>query len=1010
LFYIYLILLAISLMYLNCHTYFSLRYGIMSPEELVHYAIENDIKTMVLTDINNTSCAGEFIDCCQKAGIKGLLGIDFRNDTGECLYIGIARNQEGFSELNTFLTDFSMKRKALPLLPPAFSNCWIVFPRLVKPIEQFRENEFLGIRREHIARLFRHPITHAHKHKLVALSPVTFRNEEDYQVHLHLRAIDKNKLLTHLLPKERGSKQDKMQPVSLVEEPYLVYPEIIQNTKKILALSSVTLKKGLSVNRLHFTGSMEGDYALLEKLAQSGCQRRYGELPAARDRMRQEMKVIQTHQFCAYFLITWDIVRYARSAGYHHVGRGSGANSIVAYCLGISDVDPLELNLYFERFINPHRTSPPDFDIDFSWDERDDITDYIFKRYGQPYVALLATYNTFQRKAAIRELGKVYGLPKGEIDKLVIKQEQGAPTRHELESVILYYAERLIDKPNHLSIHAGGVLISEAPLSYHTACMLMPKGFPVTHFDMHHAESLGFHKFDVLSQRGLGHIKDAVSLIRQRHKQDIDIHDIKLLKNDLKSIELLRSAKCLGCFYIESPAMRGLLRKLHCDNYIHLVAASSIIRPGVASSGMMKAYIQRTHDPCGFKYPHAVFEEQLSETYGIMVYQEDVMKILHHFAGLDLGESDVVRRIMTGKKLKDDTLERLKEKYFKQCQQRGHPESLATEVWRQIESFAGYSFCKAHSASFAVESFQSLYLKAHFPLEFITAVINNFGGFYPTEFYVHEAKILGATVQAPCVNNSQYMSSLVNENELYLGFVHLKELESQSVQKLIDQRENHGPFRDFSDFVERVSLGPTQLDLLIRVGAFRFCGKSKYELFWEKNDLVSTLRDQDNPSLFSEADNKMQRVQNTENHTFTSLLSVVKENKLNQSFDELELLGFPLCNPFDLIQDHTSLNDTILARQMIRFKNRNIKMAGYFVCSKSLATIKKERMAFGTWIDKEGNYFDTTHFPEQLAKYPFRGKGVYIIEGKATEEFGFFSLEVFKMNRLAFLEDERFCD
>jgi DNA polymerase-3 subunit alpha len=542
--------------------------------------------------------------------------------------------------------------------------------------------------------------------------------------------------------------------------------------------------------------------------------------------------------------------------------------------------------------------------------------------------------------------------------------------------------------------------------------MLMPKGFPVTHFDMHHAESLGFHKFDVLSQRGLGHIKDAVSLIRQRHKQDVDIHDIKLLKNDPRSIALLRSAKCLGCFYIESPAMRGLLRKLHCDNYIHLVAASSIIRPGVSSSGMMKAYIQRTHDPCGFTYPHAVFEEQLSETYGIMVYQEDVMKILHHFAGLDLGESDVVRRIMTGKKLKDDTLERLKEKYFKQCNQRGYSEILAIEVWRQIESFAGYSFCKAHSASFAVESFQSLYLKAHFPLEFITAVINNFGGFYPTEFYVHEAKILGAHVQAPCVNNSLYMSGLVNENELYLGFIHLKEIESQTAQKIVTQRENHGAFRDFADFVERVSLGPTQLDLLIRIGAFRFCGKSKYELFWEKNTLVTAVGEQDNHSLFSETDHQSMRVQNTEDESFSfaSMLSVVKENALNQSFDELELLGFPLCNPFDLIQDTSPLNATILARQMVSFKNRPIKMAGYFVCSKSLTTIKKERMAFGTWIDHEGNYFDTTHFPEQLLRHPFRGKGVYMIEGKATEEFGFFSLEVSKMNRLPFLADERFAD
>jgi DNA polymerase-3 subunit alpha len=443
-----------------------------------------------------------------------------------------------------------------------------------------------------------------------------------------------------------------------------------------------------------------------------------------------------------------------------------------------------------------------------------------------------------------------------------------------------------------------------------------------------------------------------------------------------------------------------------------LVAASSIIRPGVSSSGMMKAYIQRTHDPCGFTYPHAVFEEQLSETYGIMVYQEDVMKILHHFAGLDLGESDVVRRIMTGKKLKDDTLERLKEKYFKQCEQRGYPASLAIEVWRQIESFAGYSFCKAHSASFAVESFQSLYLKAHFPLEFITAVINNFGGFYPTEFYVHEAKILGAHVQAPCVNNSQYMSALVHENDLYLGFIHLKELESQTAQKIVTQRENHGVFRDFADFVERVPLGPTQLDLLIRIGAFRFCGKSKYELFWEKNALVTTVGDQHNHSLFSETDHPSMRVQNTENESFSfaSMLSVVKENALNQSFDELELLGFPLCNPFDLIQDSSPLNDTILARQIVSFKNRPIKMAGYFVCSKSLTTIKKERMAFGTWIDQEGNYFDTTHFPEQLLRHPFRGKGVYMIEGKATEEFGFFSLEVSKMNRLPFLADERFAD
>jgi DNA polymerase-3 subunit alpha len=208
-----------------------------------------------------------------------------------------------------------------------------------------------------------------------------------------------------------------------------------------------------------------------------------------------------------------------------------------------------------------------------------------------------------------------------------------------------------------------------------------------------------------------------------------------------------------------------------------------------------------------------------------------------------------------------------------------------------------------------------------------------------------------------------------------------------------------------------VPLGPTQLDLLIRIGAFRFSGKSKYELFWDKNALVTAVGEQDNHySLFSETDHQSMRVQNTANESFSfaSMLSVVKENELSQSFDELELLGFPLCNPFDLVEDTNPLNDTILARQMVSFKNKPIRMAGYFVCSKSLTTIKKERMAFGTWIDREGNYFDTTHFPEQLLKYPFRGKGVYMIEGKAAEEFGFFSLEVSKMKRLPFLADERF--
>jgi DNA-directed DNA polymerase III PolC len=555
-------------------------------------------------------------------------------------------------------------------------------------------------------------------------------------------------------------------------------------------------------------------------------------IPAAADRVKRELKVIEKMHFAPYFLITWDIIRYARSAGFFHMGRGSGANSIVAYCLGITDVDPLELDLYFERFINPYRSSPPDFDIDFSWDERDDVTDYIFKRYGRDYTALLATYNTFKGRSIIRELGKVFGLPKDDIDRIV-HEPLAAEKHHPYAKHIFHFGKQLDGLPNYLSIHAGGILISEKPLYAHTALQMMPKGFPVTHFDMHHAEDLGYHKYDVLSQRGLGHIKEAVDIIRVNRGVSVDIHDIPRIKADETVKAQLRSGRCIGCFYIESPAMRGLLTKLRCDNYVHLVAASSIIRPGVAQSGMMREYIHRYHHPHDFTYIHPVFAEHLGETFGVMVYQEDVMKIVHHFAGLDLDESDVLRRVMTGKKKSSTDFARLRQKYFDNCQSRGYPEELTQEVWRQIESFSGYSFCKAHSASYAVESFQSLWLKAYYPMEFMVAVINNFGGFYSTEFYVHEARMQGARIHPPCVNRSQLLTSIQGE-DVYLGFIHLQGFERQLALDLLTERKRGGPFRDLGDFCRRLSPDATQVDLLIRISAFRFTGQSKYELMWER--------------------------------------------------------------------------------------------------------------------------------------------------------------------------------
>ncbi len=988
-------------MFLSAHTYFSLKYGTLSPENLAEYAAKAGIQSLVLTDINNTSCSYAFYNACLKHNVKPIYGIDFRQvkeesnakvNHREFLYLGIAKNAEGIRELNALLTSASMENTHLPKEAPLMENCYIIYRKIPKGITKLRDNEFIGVRPTEVNKLYSSYLKDF-LHKLVIYAPITFSDDDGWKTHKILRCIDLNIVVGKLDAKDCANTSEKIYTPKSLETLFSQYPKIIENTRRLLSSCTFEMPAQKSNNRLYFTGSESDDYTLLDKLALNGCKRRYGiNNKKALERTLKELAVIKKLGFSPYFLITWDIIRYAQTAGYHHVGRGSGANSIVAYNLYITDVDPLELDLYFERFINPHRSSPPDFDIDFSWDQRDDVTDYVFKRYGKEHTALLATYNTFKGKSIIREIGKVLGLPKADID-LIVDHPLATHKHHPYAKHIFKYGKLIEGFPNYLSIHAGGVLISEKPLSYHTALQMMPKGFPITHFDMYGAEDLHFHKYDILSQRGLGHIKDAVTLIAENQGKAVDIHNVSAIKQDLKVKKKLKEGHCIGCFYIESPAMRGLLSKLKCDNYVHLVAASSIIRPGVAKSGMMREYIHRAHNPESFTFIHPIFEKHLGETYGVMVYQEDVMKIVHHFAGLDLDESDVLRRIMTGKKKNSDTFKKLEAKYFKNCKSRGYPDSLTMEVWRQIASFSGYSFCKAHSASFAVESFQSLYLKTYFPLEFMVAVINNFGGFYRTETYVHEARMAGANIQAPCINNSRYLSCII-EKDIYIGFVHIADLEKRVANKIVRDRSDNGPYLSLQEFVTRIDISKEQLEILIRISAFRFTGLNKYELMWEKNAVH-------NPALKQESS---QALFNTDVETFS--LPQLEEGKHEQAFDEIELLGFPLCSPFDLVK--TKRKENILSEHMSAHVGKTVRMLGYYVTRKPVTTVNKKLMGFGTWLDRKGKFFDTTHFPPSLARYPFKGRGCYMITGRIVDDFGFPSMEVSKMEKLPYVSDDRY--
>lgn len=987
-------------MYLNCHTYYSLRYGTFSEVELLQLAQQNQVSQLALTDINNTSACLNFVRKAVEFDIKPILGIDFRNGVDPC-YVGIAKNNDGYQELNSFLSHHLHHQKKLPTIAPDFKEAYIIYPfekAMLNDQKTFKGHEFIGVS---IGNLRRLPFSRLMqlKDRLVVQQPVTFRNKRDFNAHRLLRAIDNNMLLSKLPKTEEAEEDEKMYPVQNLAAAFSEYSFILENTERLMNSCHIhfDFSEGRKPQNLHtYNDTRSADEEMIERLCLEGLPSRY-ENPDQKihDRLRKELDLIKKMGYVSYFLINWDIVTEARKRGFFYVGRGSGANSIVAYLLRITDVDPIDLDLYFERFMNLYRANPPDFDIDFSWKDREEITQYIFERFQN--VALLGSYVTFQEKGVIRELGKVFGLPKEEIDAL----SEGRHRIIELDEVsqlVLKYGRLIKDMPNYLSIHAGGILISERPLHYFSATHLPPKGFATTMFDMVIAEDVGLYKFDILGQRGLAKIKEAMEVLAQNRPDEfskLDIHDIRKFKKDPKVNNLIKTAQCMGCFYVESPAMRMLLKKLEVDNYLGLVAASSIIRPGVAKSGMMREYILRHRDKDRAKEKaHPVMLNIMPETYGVMVYQEDVIKVAHHFAGLTLGQADVLRRGMSGKFRSREEFEKVREKFIDNCRKKGYTDTLIFEIWDQVASFAGYAFAKGHSASYAVESYQTLFLKTYYPLEYMVAVLNNGGGFYRTEFYVHEARMMGASIHAPCINKS-FAINCIYGKDLYLGYMYLRDLEGRVMERILRERSHNGNFTSLEDFLDRVFIPIDQVAILIRVDAFRCTGTNKHELLWKAHLFLNKNMKIDHPKLFppKHQDFKIPQLRTTD---------------LETAFTQLELLGFCLCSPFQLLKE--TPRNSHGSKDLERYLGRYIDIYGYLITVKNTRTHTGKRMYFATLMDQQGEVFDTVLFPPVAAKYNFMGKGIYRFYGKVVSEFGFLSIEAVKMQKQDYIQDPRYVE
>jgi len=495
----------------------------------------------------------------------------------------------------------------------------------------------------------------------------------------------------------------------------------------------------------------------------------------------------------------------------------------------------------------------------------------------------------------------------------------------------------------------------------------------------------------------LAKIHDCLEIVEYNQPENPphDIHDLAYFKEDLKIKHILRNAQALGCFYVESPAMRMLLQKLQVDDYLTLVAASSIIRPGVSHSGMMREYILRHRFPERRKEAHPVMMEIMPDTYGVMVYQEDVIKVAHYFAGLDLGEADVLRRGMSGKFRSRAEFTKVEETYFKNCFEKGHPKELAAEVWRQIESFAGYAFSKGHSASYAVESYQTLYLKAHYPLEYMVATINNFGGYYRTEIYVHEARMLGATIESPSINEGDYECIIIGKR-IILGFNLIQNAESKIILKIYQERHRNGRFTSFENLMSRCYIPLEQLLMIIRVDALRDFPSDRKGLLWKAHLYHNKVKDKDPvPELFV-----------SERKHFE--LPKLNDSELERAFEQMELIGFPLCNPFDLLGEQ--LPPHTLSREIPQRRGLKVNCYGYLVALKQSKTVRGDYMFFGNFIDIEGQILDSVHFPESAARYRFHGRGIYELTGVVSEEFGHYALEIGYMRKINFMGDVRYED
>jgi len=993
---------------LRVRSYYSLLRGTASPAALCRRAKQLGYPGLAMTDRDNLYGLWDFLGACNREGLRPIVGAELSEPGSKKNVTCLVQNQAGYTNLCNLLTKRHLEKSfSLADDLASFAGGLLVLGRDPELLLHYREQGLrvaadLGARPSGPGRFLR-TFAGEHGFPAVATADSDMADEGDRQLFRLLQAV-RNKSTIDRVRQPEAAAINWLAERDQYQKRFAIWPEVVAASEELAESCTFTGPKFGIVMPPWRGGAGRQPAQVLREKAYLGARCRYGDdlgEPVV-ERLEHELKVIETMGFSAYFLVVRDIVHRKGPDGSRKkrriCGRGSGAASLVAYCLDITNVCPIKYNLYFERFLNPGRTDPPDIDIDFSWDERDEVLTDVLRDYDG-HAAMVCNHVFFQPRMAIRETAKTFGLPEGEISRLTKRipwlHTSGAESlEHSLSALpalrdqdlsppwpeVLKLAEQLIGLPRYLSVHPGGVVITPEPISNYVPVERAAKGVPIIQWEKDGTEEAGLVKIDLLGNRSLGVIRDSIAAVRAAGGQ-LDEKSWQP-EDDPATRMSVADGATMGCFYIESPAMRLLEKKAGTGDFEQLVIQSSIIRP--AANEFVREYVRRLH---GGSWQPLCPEigDVLDETYGLMVYQEDVSRVAVALAGFSHSEADGLRKVMS-KKDKVHRLQHYKKMFFAGCAKRQVDPSEVERMWRMMMSFDGYSFCKPHSASYARVSFQAAYLKRHYPAAFMAAVIANQGGYYSTFAYVSEAKRLGLKILHPDVLTSGLRWS-GKKQQLLVGLQSIHGLSEDFLDRLLTERKKR-VFHDLGDFFRRTQPADNEARALIHAGALDGLSPegNRTVLLWQWASFQRLLHDRRCLSLFE-----------AKLPPAPPLPPPDIKSRLRREYG---VLGF-LCDyhPLQLIA-HPSKGLIKVATLPERVGQR-VRLTAWLLTGKLVSTRTGEAMEFLTFEDETGQV-ETTFFPEVYRAHAHilrSGRG-YLLTGMIEDDFGALTLTVEKIQTI----------